>query len=57
MYFLWPKEMDMATQVQILDKAVCLSPCTNALRKDINPFLLTAGMGKIVGQTGFFSRG
>ena len=34
------QEMKMATQVQILDKAVYVSLCANALGKGMNPFLL-----------------
>ena len=28
-------------RVQVLDEAVCISLCTNALEKDINPSLLS----------------
>ena len=34
------KEIELATQVQILDEAVCFSLYTNALRKDMNMYIL-----------------
>ena len=40
--------MDTAKRVQILDETDCILHCTNTLGK---------GMGKIVGQTRFFSLG
>ena len=49
--------MDEVTQVQILEKTVCISHDTNTLRKGMNPIILPPVMGKIVGQTGFFSLG
>ena len=36
----------MATQVQILDKAVFISHNANILGKDINPIILSLVMGK-----------
>ena len=33
-------EIDTANQVQILDKAVCISYCANTLGKVINPIIL-----------------
>ena len=38
------KEVDLATRVQILDKAVCISH--NALAKGMNPTILFQSMGK-----------
>ena len=49
--------MDTATRVQILDEADCISYSTNTLGKGMNPVILPPSMGKIVGQTGFFSLG
>ena len=39
-------KMDMATQVQILDKADCISQSTNSLGKGINPIILPPAMCK-----------
>ena len=39
-------EIDMATQVQILDKAVCISYSTNIFRKGMTPTSLLLVMGK-----------
>ena len=50
-------EMDTATRVQILDETDCISRCTNTLWKGVNPIILLPAMGKIVGQTRFFSLG
>ena len=49
--------MDTATRVQILDETDCISHSTNTLGKGMNPFILPPAMGKIVGQTWFFSLG
>ena len=50
--------MDSATQVQTLDKAVCISHSANTLRKSINPtILLLPVMSKIVGQSVLFNFG
>ena len=38
--------MDMATQVQILDEADCISHSTNTLGKGMNPIILPPAMGK-----------
>ena len=38
--------MELTTQVQILDVAVCFSLCTNALQKGMNPSLFPPAMGK-----------
>ena len=38
--------MDMVTQVQILDKAVCILFCTNTLGKGMNLTILFPAMGK-----------
>ena len=46
--------MKLATWVQILDKAICLSLCDNALEKGMNPSVFPPPMGVIVEQTGFF---
>ena len=35
----------------------CISHCTNSLGKGMNPIILPPAMGKIVGQTRFFSFG
>ena len=47
--------MDTATRVQILDETDCISNSTNTLGKGMNPIILPPAMGKIAGQTGFFS--
>ena len=47
--------MDPATRVQILDEMDCISHSTNTLEKGMNPIILPPAMGKIVGQTRFFS--
>ena len=47
--------MDTATQVQIRDETDCISHCTNTFGKGMNPIILPPAMGKIVGQTRFFS--
>ena len=39
-------EMDMAHQVQNLDKAVCISYGTDTLGKDMNPTILPPSTGK-----------
>ena len=49
--------MDTATRVQILDETDCISHSTNTLEKGINPIILPPAMGKIAGQTRFFSLG
>ena len=49
--------MDTETRVQILDETDCISSSTNTLGKGINPIILLPAMGKIVGQTEFFSFG
>ena len=49
--------MDTATQVQILDETDCISHSTNSPWKGMNPIILPPAMGKIVGQTRFFSLG
>ena len=38
--------MDMATQVQILDKTDYISHSTNTLGKGMNPIILPPAMGK-----------
>ena len=38
-------------------RADCISHSTNSLGKGMNPNILPAAMGKIVGQTRFFSLG
>ena len=47
------KEMDLTNWVQILDKAVCISLGTNALKKNMNVFVLLSAIGKIVRETRF----
>ena len=47
--------MDTATRVQILDETDCILHCTNNLGKGMNPTILPPAMGKLVGQTRFFS--
>ena len=46
--------MDTETQVQILDKAVCLSHSVNILEKDIIPSIHPPAVGKTVEETGLF---
>ena len=38
--------MDTATQVQMLDEAVCISHSANILGKGMNPPIFTSIMGK-----------
>ena len=45
--------MDTATRVQILDE----TDCANTLGKGMNLIILPPAIGKIVGQTVFFSLG
>ena len=40
--------MELETKVQILDEAVCISQCANALRKGMNPSVLFPTRGKFV---------
>ena len=49
--------MDTATRVQILDETDCISHNTNTFAKCMNPIILPPAMGKIIGQTRFFSLG
>ena len=49
--------MNTTTRVQILDETDCISHSTNILGKGMNPIILPPAIGKIVGQTGFFSFG
>ena len=49
--------MNTAIRVQILDETDCISDSTNTLGKGMNPIILPPAMGKIVGQTSFFSHG
>ena len=49
--------MHTATRVQILDDTDCISRSTNTLWKGMNPIILPPAMGKLVGQTDFFSLG
>ena len=49
--------MDTTTQFQILGKTDWISHSTNTLGKGMNPIILPPAMGKIVGQTSFFSLG
>ena len=49
--------MNTAIRVQILDETDCISHCTHTLGKGMNPIILPPAMGKIVGQTRFFSLG
>ncbi len=49
--------MDMVTRDQILEETDCISHSTNTLGKGMNPIILPPAMGKIVGQTWFFSLG
>ena len=47
--------METVTRAQILDDTDCISHDTNPLGKGINPIILPPAMGKIVGQTKFYS--
>ena len=46
MQWLPSLEIDTASQVQILDESVCISHCTNTLKKGMNPITLSPVMGK-----------
>ena len=39
--------MDMATQVQILDKAVCISHSANTIGKGMHPTIFPSTMSKL----------
>ena len=41
------KKMESVTEVQNLDKAVCIPFCANALRKGMNRFLHPLAMSKL----------
>ena len=49
--------MDTTTRVQILDETDYISHSTNTHGKGMNLIILPPAMGKIVGQTEFFSLG
>ena len=49
--------MDIATRVQILDEAVCISHSTHNLGKGMNPIIVFPAMGKTVDQIGLFKPG
>ena len=34
------REKEFAMRVQVLDEAICISRCSNALEEDMNPFVL-----------------
>ena len=38
--------MELVTQIQILDKAVCISFSTNTLREGMHPSVVTPAVGK-----------
>ena len=42
--------MDLVTHIQILEEAVCISLYTNALGKDMTPFVLLIAMNKYFGN-------
>ena len=44
--------MDLATQVQILNKAVCISYYANTFAKGMNPTVLSTTMGKLKSRLG-----
>ena len=46
--------MESAIRVQILGLAVGILFSTNALKKGMNPSILSPAIGKIAGQTVFF---
>ena len=46
------QEMDLDTQVQILDKAIFISHWTNTLEKGMNPTILPQFIGKKLGRQG-----
>ena len=45
----------LSHQSSNLKKAVCISHCTNTLRKGINPSSLHSAMSKIEGRLGFLT--
>ena len=45
-WWLSSLKMDMATHIQILDEADCISHSTNNLGKDMNPTVLPPAVGK-----------
>ena len=49
--------MDMATRVQIPDKAVCVSHNANTLGKGMSPTLFSQAMLKMIRQIGLFNLG
>ena len=47
--------MDSAMRVQILDQAIYILHCANALGKDMKPTVLPLAMGKLYGRLGSFA--
>ena len=47
--------MGLTNQVQILDKAVCISHHSNTFGKSLNLTILLPAIGKIIEQAGFLS--
>ena len=62
MPFFVEKKRDARGVIVIIEgkghgKTDCISHCTNTHGKGMNPIILLPAMGKIVGQTRFFSLG
>ena len=48
--WLWPKEMESVTQIQILDEAISFSFCTSVHEKSMNQFVLPLSYEQIEEQ-------
>ena len=46
MYWLTSKEVDSATQVQIMNEVACISQSTNNLEKGMNSTILSSAMNR-----------
>ena len=55
-YRIWYNRINAAVD-QILDETDWISHSTNTLGEGMNPIILSPAMGKMVGQTRFFSLG
>ena len=50
--YLVSGEIELVTRVQIVDEAVCISLCTNTLKKGMNSSALLSAVGKLKGRLG-----
>ena len=54
-YFVVEASEVTIIKIHILDKAICISLCANALENSINLSFFLPSYGWLVGQTGFIS--